>query len=118
VKGKSRTYLKSDLSRLRLNLCRAYQHGKAGLSGLKSRLNAREFAALLNDCGFEGENEVTTHHVEYGLRKAFEYHATPPTEPVIQVLQRLTSKVPSVRASDILPQLEGLTMLLPALEPQ
>jgi DNA polymerase type B, organellar and viral len=118
VKEKSRAYLKSDLSRLRLNLCRAYQQGKAGLHELKSKLNAREFAALLNDCGFSGDNEVTTHHVEYGLRKPFEYHATPPTELVLGVLQRLELRVPSLRAGDILPQLEGLIMLMRALETQ
>jgi hypothetical protein len=118
VKGRSRAYLKSDLSRLRLNLCRAYQHGNAGLIGLKGRLSAKQFADLLNSCGFEGKHEVTTHHVEYGLRSPFVYHATPPTEAVNRTLKRLAEKIPSLRPHDIIPSFEGLTLLLKALEPQ
>jgi hypothetical protein len=118
VKGKSRAYLRSDLSRLRLNLCRAYQQGEAGLEGQKTRMSARQFADLLNSCGFEGKDAVTTHNVEYGLRKAFDYHGTPPTDAVRRVLRRLVVNIPSLRPGDIIPDLDGVSMLMRALEPQ
>jgi hypothetical protein len=55
VKGKGRAYLRSDLSRLRLDLCTAYQQRAAGLEGCRERYSAQQFAEILNQCGFDEE---------------------------------------------------------------
>jgi DNA polymerase type B, organellar and viral len=118
VKGKSRAYLTSDLKRLRRDLCRAFQQGEAGLEGLRDRITARQFADLLNSCGFEGDQTVTRQNVEYGLRGQFKQHETPPTIKVLRVLRKLSQVVPALRAQDLIPDLRGLPMLMRALKVQ
>ncbi len=116
VKGKGRSYLRSDLSRLRLDLCTAYQQGAAGLEGCREQYTAQQFADILNQCGFE--EEVTRPHVEYGVRREFTAHTTPPTTKVLRALRRLSKAIPSLRPQEILASLDGLPLLLTALEPQ
>jgi hypothetical protein len=118
VKGKSRAYLTSDLKRLRRDLCRAFQQGEAGLEGLRDRITARQFADLLNSCGFEGDQTVTRQNVEYGLRGQFKQHETPPTIKVLRVLRKLSQVVPALRAQDLIPDLTGLPMLVRAIKVQ
>jgi hypothetical protein len=109
VKGKGRAYIRSDLSRLRLDLCTAYQHGAAGLAGYRERYTAQQFADILNRCGFE--KPVTRSDVEYGMRRKFTSHTTPPTEKVIHVLRRLSKLIPSLRADQIVASMDGLPLL-------
>lgn len=116
IKGKGPAQLRSDESRLRLDLCTAYHRGRAGLEGLKERCSASEFAGLLNEGGFS--EKVERHHVEYGVRREFEPNCTPATQTVIRILRRLKACLPELRGEEIMTSMEGLTLLLPAMNPQ
>jgi hypothetical protein len=52
------------------------------------------------------------------VRRKFTAHATPPTPKVLRVLRRLSEVIPSLRPKEILASMDGLPLLLPALEPQ
>ena len=61
---------------------------------------------------------VTRPHVEYGVRRKFMPHSTPPTEKVIHVLRRLSELIPLLRGHEIVPDISDLPLLLPATKVQ
>jgi len=104
--AKDASYLKktptADVNRLQRDLCRAFKNGAAGLSSYSS-MSAVDFAALLNEIGFEAYGVPTTRAtVENGKRVAFRPHTTPRTAPVIQLLKRLAEWIPDLEADVIL----------------
>ncbi|MCD9816661.1 hypothetical protein [Bradyrhizobium japonicum] len=104
--AKDAPYLKrtptADISRLQRDLCRAFKHGKAGLASYQS-MSAADFAALLNEVGLQDHGIVTTRAtVENGKRAAFKPYTTPRTARTIQMLERLTERLPNIEAAAIL----------------
>lgn len=90
------------LLRLRRDLCRAFKHGKAGLDRYQD-LTAQQFADTLNDSGMDGFGVRTRRSdVENGRKSEFQPYTTPPTAQVLEVLQQLKERLPSLEASALL----------------
>lgn len=114
LEGEKGRYFKTDVNRLKRDLCAAFGNGEAGLDDLK--MTAREFAELLNECGFRGtKDEVARGHVEYGRKAKFIPNATPTTAAVMAISDRLKALVPTFRPEDLLVAADPQKALLSAL---
>lgn len=95
------TYLRRDqpdLKRLRLMLCSAWHHDKAGINRDKSGLSASKFAETLTSHGIPCKKT----DVENGKRKPYEPHSTPNTEKVRACLDSLKTVFPGLKKEEFL----------------
>lgn len=80
------------VSRLRLQLCRAYKNTAAGLKPKMNRLTDQKFADLLVSVGIP----CTKADVENGKKRVFDPHSCPPTDQIKALLNTLREHLTSL----------------------
>ena len=95
-------YTNGDLSRLQRDLCRAFEHGEAGLQSY-SNLTRNEFADQLNNSGLASLGVVTKRRdLENNAKVPFEPNCTPATKSVLKIVDALKLTFPEFDPKQLL----------------
>ena len=101
VSGDVKRYLKredGDLKRLRMAVCSAWKHSKAGISHATTSHSAQDFADMLVLCGIPcGKTDV-----ENGKKKPFFPNRVPQTPAVMKAIEDLKNFMPMLDVSELL----------------
>jgi hypothetical protein len=90
--------LDPDIKRLRMMVCSAWKHRKAGFAEFESEYTASEFAAMLTELRIP----CRTTDVENALKRVFVEYNCPPTQAVRDALDRLQTRFPSLHTAKFL----------------
>lgn len=93
----NRAYLRKtakepDIARLRIAICSAWKHSKAGFQTSDKTISATQFANILSMRGIPCKRS----HVEYGRRKLFVPNSCPRTNRAAAALAALRKRFPSL----------------------
>jgi len=87
-----------DIKRLRMAVCSAWKHSRAGLTDQDGGRSAKDFADLLTLCGIP----CTKTDVENGKKRPFTPNRVPPTVAVKQAIEDLIKVFPTLDEGELL----------------
>lgn len=106
IDPKAAKYLKKenpDINRLKILLCSAWQHDRAGLTKGFPK-TAKQFAELLTSYGIPCRRT----DVENGMKREFQPHSCPPTEAAKNLLNNLKNRFPRLAVDQFLHQFDSV----------